>query len=39
MLELRGPSNDQDLKIAFVDGDPDKIALGSSWRSKCDDVR
>lgn len=34
---LRGPRDDQDLKVAFVDRDPDRIVLGASWRGRCED--
>ena len=33
---LVGPNADQDLSIRFVGGDPDKIALGLAWVSRCE---
>lgn len=32
---LRGPNNDQDTKVRFVGGDPDKITLGIRWSQDC----
>ncbi|MBI2491364.1 MAG: hypothetical protein HYV94_04565 [Candidatus Rokubacteria bacterium] len=37
LRELRGPNNDQDLRICFDGGDPDRIGLGASWRGRCED--
>lgn len=34
---VRGRSNDQDLKISFAGGDPDRIVLGTAWRARCED--
>ena len=33
---LVGPNADQDLSIRFVGGDPDKLALGLAWVSRCE---
>ena len=38
LRELRGLGNDQDLRIRFDGGDPDRIALGPSWRGYCEDI-
>lgn len=37
MRHLRGPNNDQDLRIRFLDRDPDTIALGAVWRRRCEE--
>jgi orotidine-5'-phosphate decarboxylase len=32
---LRGPNNDQDISVCFVEGDWDKLTLGIRWRQDC----
>lgn len=39
LRELRGPANDQDLRIEFIGGDPDQIRLGASWRGRCEGTK
>ena len=35
---LCGPEYDHDLRVRFVDGDAEKITLGRSWLSRCDNT-
>jgi hypothetical protein len=37
LRELRGPADDQDLRIRYVEGNRTKAALGTSWRVQCED--
>ncbi|PYN74095.1 MAG: hypothetical protein DMD96_31680 [Candidatus Rokuibacteriota bacterium] len=39
LRELRGPADDQDLRIRYVEGNRTRAALGTSWRGRCDDRR
>jgi hypothetical protein len=36
LRELRGPNDDQDLRIRYVEGNRTKAALGTSWRDRCE---
>jgi hypothetical protein len=37
LRELRGPTDDQDLRIRYVEGNRTKAALGVSWRGRCEE--
>jgi hypothetical protein len=37
LRELRGPADDQDLRIRYVEGNRTRAALGTSWRGRCED--
>jgi hypothetical protein len=37
LRELRGPADDQDLRIRYVEGNRTKAALGMSWRGRCEE--
>jgi len=39
LRELRGPADDQDLRIRYVEGNRTKAALGTSWRGRCEEGR
>jgi hypothetical protein len=39
LRELRGPSDDQDLRLRYVEGNRTKAALGMSWRGRCEEGR
>jgi hypothetical protein len=39
LRELRGPADDQDLRIRYVEGNRTRAALGTSWRDRCEDRR
>lgn len=35
----RGPDDDQDLRIRYVEGNRTQAALGTSWRGRCEEGR
>jgi hypothetical protein len=39
LRELRGPADDQDLRIRYVEGNRTKATLGTSWRGRCEEGR
>jgi len=39
LRELRGPADDEDLRIRYVEGNRTKAALGTSWRGRCEEGR
>jgi nucleotide-binding universal stress UspA family protein len=36
MMALRALQGLGDLQVRFIGSDPDRIALGASWRGRCD---
>ncbi len=35
LRQLRGPANDQDMQVEFIERNADRMRLGASWRGRC----